>query len=117
MKKKNISGGLCRSWKRKGFIIDTGPHIFHTPDELLKKILEKKFWRFINRRKKFSCKNVKGKNFDKFYDYPLSNEGLKQFEKNLQSKIKNEIKKCNKKDQRYKAKNYKEYIDSLLDPP
>ncbi len=115
IEKKNISGGLCRSWKRKGFIIDTGPHIFHTPDELLKNFWKKNFGDLLIEGK-FSCKNVKGKNFDKFYDYPLSNEGLKQFEKNLQSKIKNEIKKCNKKDQRYKAKNYKEYIDSFIGP-
>ena len=27
-----------------------------------------------------------------------------------------EIKKCNKKDQRYKAKSYKEYIDSFIGP-
>ena len=33
--KKNISGGLCRSWKWRDFIVDTGPHIFHTPDKNL----------------------------------------------------------------------------------
>ena len=106
IEKKGISGGLCRSWKRKGFIIDTGPHIFHTPDELLKNFWKKNFGDLLIEGK-FNCKNVKGENFDKFYDYPLSTEGLKQFDKNLQSRIKYEIKKCNKKDQRYKAKTYK----------
>ena len=30
IEKNSISGGLCRSWKKNGFILDTGPHIFHT---------------------------------------------------------------------------------------
>ena len=64
---------------------------------------------------KFSCKNVKGKDFDEFYDYPLSVEGLKQFKKD-QIKINKELKICNKKDQRNKAKNYHEYIDSFIGP-
>ena len=39
IEKNNISGGLCRSWKWNDFILDTGPHIFHTPEKLLKKFL------------------------------------------------------------------------------
>ena len=65
---------------------------------------------------KFSCKNVKGKNFEEYYDYPLSFEGINKFEKKLKQKIVLEIKKCNKNDLRYKAKSYKEYIDSFYWP-
>ena len=36
--KNSIVGGMCRSWKWRDFILDTGPHIFHTPD--------KKMWNF-----------------------------------------------------------------------
>ena len=115
IEKNNISGGLCRSWKRKGFIMDTGPHIFHTPDKLLKNFWKKHFKDLLIEGK-FSCKNVKGKNFDEFYDYPLSIEGLNQFDKDLKLKIKRELKKCNENDQRYKAKNYREYIDSFIGP-
>ena len=115
IEKNSISGGLCRSWKWNDFIMDTGPHIFHTPDKTLKNFWKKNFNDLLIEGK-FSCKNVKGKNFDEFYDYPLSIEGLDKFDKNLKSKIKNELKKCNKKDQRYKAKNYKEYIDSFIGP-
>ena len=32
---KSLVGGMCRSWKWNDFILDTGPHIFHTPDKLL----------------------------------------------------------------------------------
>jgi len=115
IEKNNITGGLCRSWKHKNFIMDTGPHIFHTPDKLLKNFWKKNFKDLLIEGK-FSCKNVKGKNFDQFYDYPLSIEGLNQFDKNLKTKIKKELKSCNKNDQRYKAKNYREYIDSFIGP-
>ena len=113
IEKQAITGGLCRSWKWKDFILDTGPHIFHTPDKLLQKLWKKKFGNLLVEGK-FSCKNVKGKNFDQFYDYPLSLESLEKFPNDLKLKIKKEIKEANKKDQRFKAKNYKEYIDSFI---
>jgi sialic acid synthase SpsE/protoporphyrinogen oxidase len=115
IEKQKITGGLCRSWKWKDFILDTGPHIFHTPDKLLEKYWKKKFGNLLVEGK-FSCKNVKGKNFDQYFDYPLSLESLEKFPKDLKIKIKKEIKSCNKKNQRYKAKNYKEYIDSFIGP-
>ena len=33
--KANIVGGMCRTWKWDDFLVDTGPHIFHTPDKNL----------------------------------------------------------------------------------
>ncbi len=115
IEKKKIAGGLCRSWKWKDFILDTGPHIFHTPDEILKKFWNKNFGDLLIEGK-FNCKNVQGKNFDKYYDYPLSIEGLKQFEKSESIKIKKELKLCNKNNERFLAKNYKDYIDSFIGP-
>ena len=115
IEKKGSSGGLCRSWKWRDFILDTGPHIFHTPEKLLKNFWKKHFGDLLIEGK-FSCKNVKGRNFDEYYDYPLSNQALEKFEKKLKLKIKNELKNCNKKDQRFSAKNYKEYIDSFVGP-
>jgi sialic acid synthase SpsE/protoporphyrinogen oxidase len=115
IEKNSNSGGLCRSWKYKDFIIDTGPHIFHTPDKELKKFWKKNFKNLLIEGK-FYGKNVKGKNFDKFYDYPFSKESLEKFEKNLKIKIKSELIKCKDPSKRFKAKNYKEYIDSLVGP-
>ena len=83
--------------------------------KIIKKFLEKHFGDLLIEGK-FSCKNVKGRNFDEYYDYPLSNQALEKFEKKLKLKIKNELKNCNKKDQRFSAKNYKEYIDSFVGP-
>ena len=115
IEKQNISGGLCRSWKWNEYFVDTGPHIFHTPDKLLEKFWKKNFGDLLIEGK-FRCKNVKGENFNQYYDYPLSIEGLNKFDKKLKVKIKKELKLCNKKDQRFKAKNYKEYIDSFVGP-
>ena len=36
----NKVGGLCASWEWNKFILDVGPHIFHTPDKNLQK-----FWK------------------------------------------------------------------------
>ena len=115
IEKNSISGGLCRSWKEQGFILDTGPHIFHTPHKELKKFWRKNFNNLLIEGK-FFCKNVKGNKFDQFYDYPFSIEGLNNFNKELKLKIKKELKFCKNLEKRKKAKNYKEYVDSLIGP-
>ena len=115
IEKNNIAGGLCRSWKWWDCIVDTGPHIFHTPDKLLENFWKKNFGDLLVEGK-FSCKNVQGENFEKYYDYPLSNQGLDKFDKSLKIKIKKELAICNMENQRFKAKNYKEYIDSFIGP-
>ena len=115
IEKNSNSGGFCRSWKYKDFIVDTGPHIFHTPDNELKKFWKENFKNLLIEGK-FYGKNVKGKNFDEFYDYPFSRESLEKFEQNLKNKIKTELIKCKDLTKRFKAKNYKEYIDSFVGP-
>ena len=86
IEKNSDSGGLCRSWNHKGFILDTGPHIFHTPDVELKKFWKANFNDLLVEGK-FYCKNVQGENFDKFYDYPFSIEALNNFD--IKTKKKN----------------------------
>ena len=94
IEKNSISGGLCRSWNWKNFIIDTGPHIFHTPDKFLKNFWLKHFGKELIQGK-FWCQNVKGKNFDEFYDYPLSVESLNKYDKVLKKKLKKNLRKLN----------------------
>ena len=115
IEKEDTVGGLCRSWKHKNFIVDTGPHIFHTPDVKLKNFWKKHFGDLLIEGN-FYGKNVQGKDFDKFYNYPLSFEDLNNFEPTIKNRIKREIKICQKSDKRYLAKNYKEYIDSFIGP-
>ena len=115
IEKNSNSGGLCRSWRHNGFILDTGPHIFHTPDEELKKFWKSNFKDLLIEGK-FYCKNVKGENLDEFYDYPFSKEALNNFNIKIKKKIKTELYKCKNLENRFKAKNYKEYIDSFIGP-
>ena len=115
IEKNSNSGGLCRSWDHKGFILDTGPHIFHTPEPELKKFWKENFNDLLVEGK-FYCKNVQGEKFDKFYDYPFSKEALNNFDSKIKKKIKNELLKCKNLEKRFKAKNYKEYIDSFVGP-
>jgi len=115
IEKNSNSGGLCRSWRHNGFILDTGPHIFHTPDEELKKFWKSNFKDLLIEGK-FYCKNVKGEKLDEFYDYPFSKEALNNFNIKIKKKIKTELYKCKNLENRFKAKNYKEYIDSFVGP-
>ena len=115
IEKDSTSGGLCRSWNHNGFILDTGPHIFHTPDKELKRLWKDNFNDLLIEGK-FYCKNVRGKNFNEFYDYPFSKEALNNFDIKTKKKIKGEILKYKNLEKRSKAKNYKQYIDSLVGP-
>ena len=45
--KNNIVGGMCRTWKWNDFLVDTGPHIYHTPDKLLENFWENEFGDFL----------------------------------------------------------------------
>ena len=115
LEKDNIVGGLCRSWNYKNFILDTGPHIFHTPNKELKNFWIKNFGDLFS-QDEYWCKNVKGTNFDEMYDYPLSIESIKnQFDKKLSIKIQKEIENLDKDKKKY-ATNYKDYIDSFIGP-
>ena len=84
IEKEDTVGGLCRSWKHKNFIVDTGPHIFHTPDVKLKNFWKKHFGDLLIEGN-FYGKNVQGKDFDKFFNYPLSFEDLNNFEPTIKS--------------------------------
>ena len=57
--KINIVGGMCRTWEWDDFYVDTGPHIFHTPDQNLASFREKEFGDLFVKGE-FWCKNVRG---------------------------------------------------------
>ena len=111
--KQNIVGGMCRSWKWRNNILDTGPHIFHTSDTKLWKFWMKHFGNLLYEGNYWS-KNVLGKSFEEFYHYPLSIESINKYEKNLKIKIFKELKLTNKKN--IKSKNFFEHIKNQLGP-
>lgn len=112
--KQNLVGGMCRTWKWGDFLIDTGPHIYHTPETQLAKFWEDEFGDLFI-KSEFWCKNVKGENFDKYWDYPLSWESISRYPKHLKALIINELKARNIEN-KAKAKSYTEYMEAEVGP-
>ncbi len=112
--KNKIVGGMCRTWKWDEFLVDTGPHIFHTPDKNLSEFWEKEFSDLFIKGD-FWCKNVSGKSFENYWDYPLSWESISRYPKELKTKILKELDSLDL-EKKAKAKNYSEYIEGEVGP-
>ena len=112
--KNKIVGGMCRTWKWGDFYLDTGPHIFHTPDKKLAEFFETNFGDLFIKGN-FWCKNVTFHNKKEYWDYPLSWESISKYPSSLKSKI---IKELDLLDpiKKTTAKNYKEYMDAQVGP-
>lgn len=106
--RQNLVGGMCRTWKWKDFFVDTGPHIYHTPDPQLAEFWEKEFGDLMIKGE-FWCKNVKGEKFDEYYDYPLSWESISRYPKELKAQILRELDELDP-ERKAQAKNFKEYV-------
>jgi len=107
-----MTGGMCRSWKVSDYILDTGPHIYHTPDKSLETewrslfgelLIEGEFW----------SKNVRGENLSDLVDYPLSWETIGKFPDDIKNSILEELKFCNQLKSKG-ANNFKEYVEGLV---
>jgi N,N'-diacetyllegionaminate synthase len=112
--RNNTVGGMCRSFKWHDFIVDIGPHIFHTPDQVLKDFWLKEFGGLFQEGK-FYCKNIKGEKFETSYDYPLSWESITTFPKELKEKIISETEDLSPY-KKARAKTYREYMDAQVGP-
>ena len=110
--KNSLVGGMCRSWKWDNFILDTGPHIFHTPDKNLWKFWKKNFGHLLIEGK-YWAKNTYNDDFKNFYDYPLSFDSIKKFPKNYRSKILAELKNLEKNKSK-KTRNFEEHVKAQV---
>ena len=104
-------GGMCRSFEWNGYIVDIGPHVFHTSDKSLEKYW-KNFFGDLLVEGVYWSQNVKGELFDQFYDYPLSWESISSYPENTRKKIIEEIESLGLSPESG-AENYSEYIDSI----
>ncbi|MDP6641672.1 MAG: N-acetylneuraminate synthase family protein [Nitrososphaerales archaeon] len=107
-------GGMCRTWEWDDFLVDTGPHIFHTPDQYLASFWEKEFGDLFVKGE-FWCKNVAGKNFDEYWDYPLSWESISRYPPSLKARILEELRTMDF-EKKVTAKTYSEYIEAQVGP-
>ncbi len=105
-------GGMCRTWKWDEFLVDTGPHIYHTPDKELAKFWEAEFSDLFI-KDEFWCKNVRGDSFNEYWDYPLSWESISRYPRELKEKILKEIENLSN-EKKARAKNYAEYVKAQV---
>ena len=108
-------GGMAGSFSWGEFPpLDYGPHIYHTPDERQAHIWEVEYGDLFYKNE-FWGKNVKGENFNEFYDYPLSYESLQDFPKDIRLKVIKELKELNQT-RKAEARTYEDYVSELVGP-
>lgn len=112
--KEATVGGMCKTWKWDEFLVDTGPHIYHTPDEKLANFWESEFGDLFVKGE-FWCKNVKGEAFNEYWDYPLSWESISRYPKDLKEKILGELDNLSS-EKKAAANNYTQYIEAQVGP-
>jgi sialic acid synthase SpsE/protoporphyrinogen oxidase len=112
--KSGITGGMCRSWEDSGYILDTGPHIYHTPEEHLSN-LWKIFFGDILIEGDFWSKNTVDGNINNLVDYPLSWESINNFSSEVREQIHRELQTKNQ-DKSIGATSFSEYVNNLVGP-
>lgn len=107
-------GGMCRSWSWNDYILDVGPHIFHTPDESLRELWLSEFGDLLQSGEYYSM-NVKGSLYDEFHHYPVSWEGVSQLSEEIKKSIVNDFNNLKASD-KANASTYFEYMDAQVGP-
>ena len=108
LEEKNIIGGLARSWPWNGFMLDTGPHIFHTPFPEIKNDWVNIFSDLLIERD-FYAGNLRK---NKYYDYPIN---LSQLSEEEEFKKDSDFLKTNKNYGDVAAsKTFNEYVENLV---
>jgi len=114
IEKEPFYGGMARTWRWRDFLLDVGPHIYHTPDAQLAEFWTREFGDLLIKGD-FWCKNVKGDDFDQHYDYPLSLESISRYPAGLKQQILSELEAVNPH-AKAEASNYRDYIIALVGP-
>jgi sialic acid synthase SpsE/protoporphyrinogen oxidase len=112
--KSTIPGGMCRTWQESHYLLDTGPHIYHTPDKEME-ISWKRDFDEILVEGEFWSKNVIDGDITNLIDYPLSWEAINNFEPKIKNKIKEEL-EFRDQSKSIGAKNFNEYVENLVGP-
>ncbi len=112
--RSNTIGGMSRSWDHHGFILDTGPHIFHTDDNEIASDWEK-IGKDLLVKGEFNSCNILSDFPGKLFHYPLS---ISTIRKNLDAKdfeiIKNELSQLGSNDKSRAASNFKDFMEAKV---
>jgi sialic acid synthase SpsE/protoporphyrinogen oxidase len=105
-------GGMCRSWKEDKYILDTGPHIYHTPDKELSDLWEDEFGDIMIKGN-FWSKNVINGDLNNLVNYPISWEQIHQFDDEKRKIILKELVNCDQ-NKSVGANNFDDYVRGLV---
>ncbi|WP_320674138.1 N-acetylneuraminate synthase family protein [Prochlorococcus sp. MIT 1341] len=107
-------GGMARSWEHKGFILDTGPHIFHTSDKEIAKDWGSIGDDLLIPGNYTSCNIIK-EYPNKLFDYPISFETLRNnLPKSILNQILEEYKSIKEKDKSRSSSSFKEFMEGKV---
>ena len=113
---RSIVGGMARSWVWDSFIVDTGPHILHTPLEEIWKDWKDLLGTNLIEQQYYSA-NYKQKNNKKYlFDYPINSNQLEYSDywtEEETRRIKEDLETRPNKAGMASATNFKEYMYSL----
>lgn len=111
LERLSIPGGLARTLRFADYYIDAGPHLFHTSSPEIVA-----YWQSIFPGV-FRMPALYGKNYvdGKYFEYPLSEETLRQFPPELYERIMSEMASTDSS-QLSTARNYRDYMTALAGP-
>ena len=112
LEKSNYIGGMCRSWKEDNYLLDTGPHIYHTPDKELSDLWEDEFGDLMIKGN-FWSKNVIDGDLNDLVNYPISWEQIHEFKGEKRKQILKELVDCDQ-NKSSGAKNFDDYVRGLV---
>ncbi len=110
-------GGMSRSWIWNDFIVDTGPHILHTPDKEIWNEWQSLIGESLESGSYYSANYKKDGEGFKLFDYPLNlNQILNSnyWDLDTLNTIKKEIKETPNFKKTSNADSFKSYIDGLI---
>jgi N,N'-diacetyllegionaminate synthase len=111
LEKLSIPGGLARTVRFDDYYIDAGPHLFHTSSPEIIAYWEEIFGSVVRTPALFGKNYIDGQ----FFDYPLSEETLKQLPSAIYDRIMKEMAELNPQ-QLSAAANYRDYMTALAGP-
>ncbi len=112
--KSSHIGGMARSWKHHDFILDTGPHIFHTDDNEIAEDWRKVAKDLLVNGRYNSC-NVLSSYPSKLFHYPLSIQTLKEnLSPELFAIINHEILDLVDRDNSGTANNFNQFMEAKV---
>lgn len=117
--KLDIPGGMARSWLWNDFIVDTGPHLLHTPLEDIWKDWNSLLGDSLQTGLFYSANYKSDKSRSYLFDYPINVEQIKQSKYWNQSErdaLVNQLDDYPDEELMSKATSFKEYVTGLLGP-